>query len=52
MVDGKPTWWKAKAGAAITANVSAETNAAAKTFFSSPNPNLLWSLRCGSTYGR
>jgi hypothetical protein len=33
-VDGRPPWWNAKAGAAITLSISAEAKAATKTLLS------------------
>jgi hypothetical protein len=47
---GKKRWWKANAGVAIMTSINAETNPAARTFFTLLNPNLLWSLPYVGTY--
>jgi len=52
VVDGRPTWWKAKAGADITVSISADAKAATKNLLSLLNVNLLWLLPYDSTYGR
>jgi hypothetical protein len=39
---GKNPWWKANAGMAITASISAETNATAKNLFTLLKANLLF----------
>jgi hypothetical protein len=45
-VDGRPTWWKAKAGADITVSIINEANTTTKALFVLLNPNLLWLLPC------
>jgi len=52
VVDGRPTWWKAKAGADITVSISAEAKAATKNLLSLLNLNLLRLLPYEGTYGR
>jgi hypothetical protein len=52
VVDGRPPWWNAKAGAAITVSISAEAKAATKTLLSLLNLDLLRLLPYEGTYGR
>jgi hypothetical protein len=50
-VDGRPPWWNAKAGAAITLSISAEAKAVTKTLLSLLNLDLLRLLPYEGTYG-